>query len=484
MDSRIVRFCIAAAAALAAAVVPYSVQARNIWRFNADSCRIRALTENAAVANAELEVMAAEQTKKAAFTKFFPNIQASVAAFRMNDYLIDVHSSEIRDGGISLDVNFAGEDISVYFDALVERLGDIFASFGIDLRAELDKLMSGLSYDASLQLVRQGVMGTVAAMQPVYAGGRIVAGNKLAGIGVEAAKIQKSLTEKEVSRNAEQRYWLLVSLNEKMKTLDKAAQLLDALYNDVSAAYEASLVTKNDLLRVSLKRNELISSRSTLESGIALANMALCQYIGLPPEDVVVASDSLGSMTALPVLPPSPDSADVTQRAEYRLLQFAADAEKYKKRMVVGEYLPQLAVGAGYTYSNLWGTSVNNAGVFVSLTVPITSWWEGSYNIRRQKIREQIALNNRNDYSGLLALQIRQTWNELSDLYRQVFIFEQTIEQAEENVRVSGNYYDAGMIPLSEYLEAQSLYQQSLDQYVDKCIEYKLKHLEYNNMLY
>lgn len=480
-NNRFAAYCFLAAALL---LLPSSVSARNVWHFNADSCRVHALSQNAAVANADLEVMAAEETKKAAFTKYFPSIQASVAAFRMSDYLIDVHSSDIKDGGISLDVNFAGEDISVYFDALVERLGDIFASFGIDLRAELDKLMSDLSYDASFQLVRQGVMGTVTATQPVYAGGRIVAGNKLAGIGVEAAKVKKSLTEKDVAHNAEQRYWLLVSLNEKMKTLDKATQLLDALYKDVSAAYEASLVTRNDLLKVSLKRNELISSRSTLESGIALANMALCQYIGLPPEDMVVAEDSLASMTSLPVLPPSPDSADVTQRAEYRLLQFAADAEKYKKRMVVGEYLPQLAVGAGYAYSNLWGTSVNNAGVFVSLTVPITAWWEGSHNIRKQKIQEQIAINNRNDYSGLLALQIRQTWNELSDLYRQVFIFEETIEQAEENVRVSGNYYDAGMISLSEYLEAQSLYQQSLDQYVDKCIEYKLKHLEYNNMLY
>ena len=52
-----------------------------------------------------------------------------------------------------------------------------------------------------------------------------------------------------------------------------------------------------------------------------------------------------------------------------------------------------------------------------------------------------------------------------------------------ENLKGNSDYYGSGMVPLSDLLEAQAIYQQSVGQYVDKCIDYKLKVLEYNQMI-
>lgn len=467
---------------LMAAMFPCVMFSQNVWRFNEDSCVTRALASNAQVRNAELQVQAAQQTQKAALTKYFPSVQAGVSAFKLQNYLIDIQKSDIQNGEINFEVSHNGEDLRVYFESLLNELAPIFSQFGIDLIAEFEKFIEGFSYDASFKLVDQGVLGTVTAMQPVFAGGRIVNGNRLAKLGVEAAQIQKSLAVKNVDYAARQRYWLLVSLHEKRKTLEALGSLVDTLYRDVDAAYNASLVTRNDLLRVRIKQNELLSAKSKLSSGIALANMSLCQYLGLSLEDRIVPCDSADTMWKLPRIPVIADSMDVTQRDEFRLLELNATAEKLKKRMILGESLPQIGIGAGYSYSNLWGRNINNAGVFVSLQIPITSWWEGAHNYRRQKIMEQIALNTKDEYEQLMSLQARQLWDDICDLARQVEIYRETIAQSEENLRLNKDYYDAGMSPLSDFLEAQAIFQQSRDQYVDKCIEYKLKVLEYEQM--
>lgn len=469
-----------------AAIVPclYAEAAgQNVWRFNADSCTSRALEANAAVKNADLEVQAAIEMKRSAVAKYFPSVSANVSAFLMHDYLLDISSSDVKDGNLSMNVYSEGKPIKDYIDEGLDKIAPVFDRFGVDIRQEINTFVSGLSYDASLQMIRQGVSASVIAVQPLYSGGRIANGNKLAKLGIEAAEVQRSMARKDVAYGAEQRYWLLVSLKEKSKTLEAMSALIDTLYRDVEAAYEAGLVGRNDLLKVELKRNELLSASVTLDNAMQLANMSLCQYVGLPLEDVILPEDSIDGMSSLPRLPMSADSADVSLRDEYRLLDLQVDAEKYRKRLILGESLPQLGIGGGYFYGNLWGRNTDNAGVFVTLSVPISSWWNNTFNYRRQRVKEQIAVNEREEYRDLLSLQIRQKWSEICDLHRQLDIYRQTILQAEENLKVNRDYYASGMVPLSDLLEAQALYQQSVEQYVDKCIDYKLKVLEYGQMI-
>lgn len=462
---------------------PVSRNAGAVWHFNADSCRLRAIAANAAVENADLNVEAAKETKKAAVAKYFPSVTANVSAFMMHDYMLDVSSSDLSDGSLSMEVYTEGQDLESYINENLDQIAPFFEQFGIDIKQEVNDFVSGLSYNASLQMVKKGVSASVVAVQPLYSGGRIINGNKLARVGIEAAQVQRSMAVKEVGYGAEQRYWLLVSLNEKMKTLDAMSALVDTLYKDVEAAYEAGLVGMNDLLKVELKRNELLSSKTTLQNAIVLANMSLCQYVGLPLEDRIVPEDALDEMSALPGMPVIPDSADVSMRDEYRLLDLKVEAEKYKKRLILGESLPQLGIGAGYFYGNLWGRNMNNAGVFVTLSIPVSSWWDNTFNYRKQRIMERIAVNERRDYRDLLSLQVRQAWDEICSLNRQIGIYRQTIEQARENLKVNSDYYGSGMVPLSDLLEAQAIYQQSVGQYVDKCVDYKLKVLEYNQMI-
>ena len=78
-----------------------------------------------------------------------------------------------------------------------------------------------------------------------------------------------------------------------------------------------------------------------------------------------------------------------------------------------------------------------------------------------------------------LLLQMQKLWNELEEAYEQAKISEESVKTAEENVRLSTDYYQAGTETLSDLLNAQSLLQQSRDQYTDDYTNYLIKRTEY-----
>ena len=147
--------------------------------------------------------------------------------------------------------------------------------------------------------------------------------------------------------------------------------------------------------------------------------------------------------------------------------------------MEIGKNLPTVGVGAGYNYHNLLDNNHSFAMVFATVSVPISYWWSGSHAIRRRKIEHQKAEEQLADNSELLKIRMQNAWNNVEESYQQLQIAQRSIEQAEENLRLNRDYYRAGTSKMSDLLEAQLLYQQSLDRRTDAYTDYQNKLLEY-----
>jgi outer membrane protein TolC len=141
--------------------------------------------------------------------------------------------------------------------------------------------------------------------------------------------------------------------------------------------------------------------------------------------------------------------------------------------------MPTVAAGVGYMYDNLTDKDHPFGVAYVSVSVPISGWWGGSHDVKRQKADVAIAGNNLTDASDLLVINMRHLWNEVEDAYQQILIAHKSIEQSNENLRLNRDYYNAGMSTMSDLLDAQSLYQQSRDKLVDTYSGFKIKILEY-----
>ena len=425
-----------------------------------DSCSAWALQHQAVLKNAAREVEMAQETRKAALTKYFPSLYMSASYFKAKDPLVDIKASDNSDK-IEVSAHIEGSDA--------------------DLEAIARELMEQVSFDARLRLFEHGAMVNAIAMQPIFAGGRIVNGNKLAELGVQAAELKLAMTTDEVEMNTQQYYWRVVSLQTKTATLRQALQMLDTLERDAQAAHNAGVIGRNDLLKVRLKKNELLASEVQLRNGIELATMALCQYVGIGYDD---SAEYIFDTIAIGTLPTDgrwPLTAD--NRTESQLLELGVEAARLQKSITLGEALPQVAVGASYGINNLMDNGFKGNGlVFATLTVPLTAWWETSHKVRKAELERQQAEERRDDLRQQMELQQRQAWNEMNEAYTQIALRQQGMEDAEENLEEVRQYYQAGLQGVSDLLEAQTLMTQAKNDWVDQLITFQLKAFRYHQL--
>ena len=392
-----------------------------------EECSQLALENNARMKNARLDVKGAEEVRKEAFTKYFPSISATGGAFT-------------SDNGM----------------------------------AEL-ALVPGL---LEMTMAKNGVMGGVTAVQPVFAGGQILNNNKLAALAVEVSRYQMKQSENEVLLTVEQYYWLHVSLQQKRKTVSLLETLIDNLYKDVEVSVRAGVANRNELLQVQLKKNSIASDRLKVDNNLRLSKMLLSQYIGLPEDDFTVQATLQEPL-------PSPETyridlmSALPTTVAYKLLDKNVEASRLQYKLKVGQNLPSVGIGAGYMYHNILDTDHSFGMIFATVSVPLTDWWGGSHAIRKQKLQLKAAEYTRQDTNEKLLLQMQKLWNELEEAYKQAKISEESVKTAEENVRLSTDYYQVGTETLSDLLNAQSLLQQSRDQYTDDYTNYLIKRTEY-----
>lgn len=418
-----------------------------------DSCQHLVLQNNATAKNAQLDVLAAKEVKNQVLTKFFPNISALAGGYYALNPLIEY--------GIS-DINNAEARQALY---------NAYAEYG-----------ATMGLPNSISLCKDGMIVGASAIQPVFMGGQIVNGNKLAKVGVEAAELQKQLTQQQLLQQTEEAYWLVVSLYEKKETVEQALVFLDTLYRDVTSARSAGLVTQNEELKVVLKQNELKSNLLQINNGIILASMALCQMVGIEYTDTLHLSDTLND-DIVKSLQACDASTAVAQRKETQLLNIQVKAEELKKKITIGETLPHLMVGIGASYGNIFfDRSKFNGLAFATLKIPLTDWWESAYKIKQQQLMIQKAENQKDDLTQKMMLETRQAWNNVMEAAEQIQLMKSTIQDAELNLSTSSVNYKAGMIPLSDLLEAQTLLRQAQSQYIDALISYKIKSAHYKTL--
>ncbi len=412
-----------------------------------------ALHNNIAIRSAQYDIEAASQQRKEAFTKYFPNVSGTGLWFNANKGMAQTTLTPSE---------MIPPDVATSLAPLAQFLPE--------------EALAALANPVSISMMKNGTIAGVQAVQPVFAGGQIVYGNKLAKVGEDVSRLQMQLSENEVERTTEQYFWQLASMQEKMKTVEAVEALLNDICKDVDVAVRAGVAMRNDLLQVQLRQNDVASQKLKISNGLSLVRMLLSQYCGLRDTSFVI-SYQIDAVSPIGIKQDHQQALLGT--AEYRLLGKQVEAADLQKKIAIGKNLPSVAVGAGFNYHNLLEKDHSFGMVFATVSVPISDWWGGSHAIKRKKLEKQQAQEQLYDNAELLKIRMQSAWNSVEESYQQLLLAQRSIEQAEENLRLNRDYYNAGMSKMSDLLEAQMLYQQSCDKRTDAFAEYQNKLLEY-----
>ena len=128
-----------------------------------------AAEKNYSLRAAQNAIQQAKQQRDEVFTKYFPKVSATGMAMTFNKHLIEAD---------------------------------------LDLPSELQMVLpAGVDLPSNIAIIKNGVVGAVTAVQPVFMGGMIVNGNRLAKVGQQANEIKLEISEDEVELTTEQYYW-------------------------------------------------------------------------------------------------------------------------------------------------------------------------------------------------------------------------------------------------------------------------------------
>lgn len=422
-----------------------------------EQCLERARQNNYELRDAALEIEAASEQKREAFTNYFPRISANVLAFKLFDEMVKIEGTY-------------PQEIAALSQQFIPLIGMPFSV------SEFDR-----AYAVSATLV-----------QPLYFGGQIVNGNKLAKIQEDVMTLKQQLTEKEVLQKVTECYWQLAQVRYNLSTIEAAEKQLDAVMTQVENFLKAGVTTKNAQLQVRLRQQELSSARLKLENADHVLRLLLAQQIGIAPAEADKGFDII--LEDKPVEQPIEVSGGALSlspdhREELQLLGKAVEAQSLQVKMERGKLLPHLAAGLGGYHTGLGGfsqqakqyapSSMNNGLVFGTLSIPISDWWGGSHAMKRQKIKLQQTIEQRENARQMLQIDIERAWTNVQEAYKQTQIAQASCEQAAENLRMTSDQYRMSTCTLTDLLDAETLNRRAQNDLAQAKANYQIALADY-----
>jgi outer membrane protein TolC len=414
----------------------HTIQAQT--RLSIEDCRRMALENSDELRISSLKVDMAVSDRQAARTSFFPKITGSATY---------AHIFENINMGMEMDMSAIGAGI---------------------IPIPMEMSLNGV------------YMAGISLQQPVYAGGRIVNGNKMAKTGVAISEENKRLTRIHTLVEVEQAYWMYVSVSEKVKLLTQYTVLLDSLYQRVSNLYELEMATAQDLQKVRTRRTNITYERQRAESGWELTRMSLCHLTGLDLNTPVIATDTLIAVDSRT----GGLSPDIANRPEIRMLQMQVEIKDLEIKNTLAGFLPSVGISAGYQYMGgmkFAGSALDMKIpiVMASISIPIFHFGEGRKKMRSARLAHEISTAELNRNSALMLIEARQARSAYESALLLIRTAEEGLREAEQNLSLAQNNYELKMATILDLMEAQTQWQEAYSNDIEARTNYKIREVEY-----
>ncbi|MEE1222451.1 MAG: TolC family protein [Bacteroidaceae bacterium] len=422
-----------------------------------DSCRTMALQNNRQKQQAALKTKQAEYTKKSTHALFFPDFSLSAAEIY-----------DMDKGTLSFDMNAMAAP-------LLGTLAPILGSMGIPVEG---LKLPNLDIDYKMGWM---FTGGIVMKQPIYMGGKIRSAYAISKTAVEIARQNERLTDAEVIMQTDEAYANVVKAEEMVEVAKRYRELLTELDKNVENAVRHGLRHKSERTKVQVKINEADLQLLRAHNAVTLSKMNLCRLIGKSLSSDISLSHEYPMVADVNTLRQS----DISLRPEVAMLDGQVEIAEQQVKIARSAMLPQLALMAKYGYTN--GVKVNgrtfldgwNFGGGVTLSVPLYHFGEKSNKTKAAQAKQQQLQLEREDKMELMMLELTRASQNVEEAKGEITLAQKSLEQAETNMQLSKQQYDAGFETLSDYLETQALWQQAYEAQVDANFRLYLASITY-----
>jgi len=283
--------------------------------------------------------------------------------------------------------------------------------------------------------------------------------------GYQVSKINQSIAEGQAEQTAQKKaldaatgYFRLLQAAAQAQTADKSVAQLATQVKRVNSFVQQGLAARNDLLKIQVAQMAAQQTAIRAHSGVAMANAALCQVLGLPFETLIQP------ITAAPQSPPvfaipteeAYRLAD-TQRLELKEIHQRLEQAQRGHQVALANMAPSVAAVAQYSHVEGQKMAEKNsffAGLFLSWNV----WeWGTSYEAAEEaSARARGAGYLSEQVRSLLRLEVKKNLIDHQTALEMLKVAQAALEQAEEGYRIETANFDKGVSTSTDLLIAET----------------------------
>ncbi|WP_310993956.1 TolC family protein [Aequorivita marina] len=332
----------------------------------------------------------------------------------------------------------------------------------------------------------QGV-ASLGVTQVIYAGGKINAAKKISTTAVDLHTTQKELTEAEVLLDVETTYWQIINVTAKVDLANKYKDLLTELLKDLTNSFDAGLIYKNDVLQVQVQLNQAELDLLKAKDGLAILKLKMAQLIGFSDtsfeiNDTIENSEILSEKAAI--------NEALTQRPEIKMLKDAVEIEKLQAKVLEADRKPTVAFNVSGLYAT--GKEINFTDAsndftsyygVLSVNIPVFDWGGRKQKVKEQEFKTEAKQLELEDTQELILIQVENAYLELQQAIKRVEISEKSLAQADENLKLNQDRFDAGTVIGKDVLEAQVLWQKAYSEVIDAKATQQISQANYKKAI-
>ncbi len=296
---------------------------------------------------------------------------------------------------------------------------------------------------------------SVAVLQPLYTGGRVVESIRLAQHNQSFATNSYRMVRSDVCFQTDLQYWNTVASNELTSLYSSFYKSTQNLMTRVKERVDVGVSDVQDLLMVEVKLNDahyqLLRSLNTFQTNCMTFNSLLGNELNMK----IDIDSTLLSYTDSCYI----SSVIYNDRAELRMANDNIFIQESSLIINDSKYKPQLYFGAEGSYSspgfNFRRDIDPNYAFYAKLSVPIFDWGRRRSDKRANKYKVGIAQDNLNRIIDEVELQVQSAKINLMQSTERVKLTESSLEKAEENESKAVERYIEGNSSIVELLDAR-----------------------------
>ncbi len=462
--------------------IPVFLSAQDI--LNLEDCRQIALQRNRKIKVADENQHMMNSFYKAAKTQHYPRLGANGAYLRMNkeisllseNIFLPVIPQEAITNGVINEIILGRNPDLLEQTLVLDENGNIMRD---ENGTPVFRNYAYLPADQATLDLDNIFVFNVSMKQPIYMGGKIREINKMARYGEDLFKAKKSITKTEVILETDQRYWHVISLQEKVKLTTIYKGMIENLITDLYNIYDEGIITNNEVLKAKVKYNEVDLKLLKATNGLRLAQMALNQTLGFPLDTIVQLSDSI--IVSYQYQENNTLTNDAIQnRAELNMLNSTIKIAESAENIMRSRYLPNIGLSANYLFmnpnpyngfDNEFGGDWN-VGVYVN--IPIWHWNDKKHTLQATKHKTNAFRERLEEAEELITLEVKQTEFKYTESVKKLELTHIALQQAKENLDITQDSFDEGIVNTTDLLEAQTMWQEAYSEYIEAKTENKI----------